>query len=264
MPVVRKRFGQHFLTDPGLLRRIAEAVGGGPDDAVLEIGPGPGGLTGALAERGSRVVAIEKDRDLLRGLQGRWPNVSLVEGDALDLDWRALLPWPAIVCGNIPYNITTPLLEKALAPPVPLRVVFLVQKEVAERVAAAPGSETYGALSAGIQAQARVERLFTVKAGAFVPPPKVDSAVLRLVPRPDPLVSGDAVHGFRRLVVGLFGFRRKTLLRGMRALTGWEPTRAAAALAAAGIPAEARPEVLSPEQLAALYRAVVDLGWAAG
>jgi 16S rRNA (adenine1518-N6/adenine1519-N6)-dimethyltransferase len=261
VPHAKRRLGQHFLSDPRLLGRIADALAAGPADTVLEIGPGPGGLTAALAERAGRLVAIEKDRDLVPALRARYPSATIVEGDALELDWAALAGPRFLVTGNIPYNITSPLLDKALQPPRPARIVFLVQKEVADRVGAAPGTEAYGALSVGVQAVARAERLFTVPAGAFHPRPKVDSAVLRLTPLASPVVGDDEVGPFRRLVVGLFGFRRKQLGRGLRELTGWEPERAEAALARAGIAASVRPETVSPAAFAALLRALVDGGW---
>jgi 16S rRNA (adenine1518-N6/adenine1519-N6)-dimethyltransferase len=249
------------LSDPRILARIADALETGPDDVVLEIGPGHGGLTGALLGRAGQVIAIEKDRDLVPALQHQYPHARIIEGDALELDWHQLVTPPYVVAGNIPYNITTPLLEKALLPPFPKRIVFLVQKEVAERVAAVAGSAEYGALSIGIQLTARVERLFTVPAGAFQPKPKVDSAVLRLSPLADsPLLLSDR-SSFRSLVVGLFGFRRKQMLRGLRELTGWEPSRVSRVLAGAEIPETARPEVVPPLQFLQLHATLVDEGW---
>ena len=233
----KRRLGQHFLTDSRLLGRIADALEAGPADTVLEIGPGPGGLTGALAERAGRLVAIEKDADLVPALRARFPAATIVEADALEADWHALAGGPFLATGNIPYNITSPLLDKALEPPRPGRIVFLVQKEVADRVTAPPGGGEYGALSVGVQAVARAERLFTVPAGAFHPRPKVDSAVLRLTPLPDPLVTDAERESFRRLVVGLFGFRRKQLLRGLRELTGWDAARVSEVLARTGLEA---------------------------
>lgn len=261
MPRAKRRLGQHFLADPRLLGRIADALGAGPEDTVLEIGPGPGGLTAELAARAGRVVAIEKDRDLVPALRERFPTVTLVEGDALELDWHALAGERGLVAGNIPYNITSPLIDKALEPPPPRRIVFLVQKEVADRVTAHAGTAAYGALSVGVQAVAHAERLFTVPAGAFRPRPKVDSAVLRLTPLATPLVTAAEQPAFRRLVVGLFGFRRKQLGRGLRQLTGWDADRVHALLARTGIGAEDRPEVLPPPRFAALLRALVDEGW---
>lgn len=261
MPVPRRRFGQHFLSDSRLLARIADAVGATREDTVLEIGPGPGGLTAALLERAGRVVAIEKDRDLAARLRQQLPALQLVEGDALDADWHALGGPNALIAGNIPYNITSPLLDKALLPPRPRRVVFLVQKEVADRVTAPPGSDAYGALSVGVQAVATGERLFTVPAGAFTPRPKVDSAVLRLTPLAAPLVPDALIGTFRRVVVGLFGFRRKQLARGLRELTGYSPERAQAVLEQVGIQPTLRPEVLDPPSFYRLTRALVDGGW---
>jgi len=263
VPRAKRRLGQHFLSDPRILERIADALGATERDTVLEIGPGPGGLTAVLAERAGRLVAIEKDAELVPALQARFPGVTVVEGDALELDWHTLAGVGALVAGNIPYNITSPLLDKALTPPRPPRVVFLVQKEVAERVTAEPGSGTYGALTVGVQAVARAERLFVVPAGAFHPRPKVDSAVLRLTALDPPLVADSDVPLFRRLVVGIFGFRRKQLGRGVRELTGWAPEPVADALARAGIDSAARPETLSPRAFLGLHRALVDGGWAA-
>lgn len=261
MPRAKRRLGQHFLADPGILGRIADALGAGSADTVLEIGPGPGGLTAVLAERAGRVVAIEKDPDLVPDLRVRFPRVTIVEADALDADWHVLAGGPFLVAGNIPYNITSPLVDKALTPPPPGRIVFLVQKEVAERVTAPPGRSEYGALSVGVQAVARAERLFTVPAGAFTPRPQVDSAVLRLTPLEHPLVSAAERESFRRLVVGLFGFRRKQLLRGLRELTGWDAAKVGEALAGAGLDPAARPETVTPGQYAVLLRRLVDGGW---
>ncbi len=267
MPPPKRRFAQHFLFDPRILERIVGALDPSLEDTVLEIGPGPGGLTAALAPRVRRLIAIEKDRDLVPPLRARFPAVEIVEGDALAVDWHRLVggtdqavPRPYSVIGNIPYNITSPLIDKALLPPRPVRVVLLVQKEVAERVAASPGGADYGALSVGVQAVARVERLFTIPAGAFRPPPKVDSAVLRLSPMRHPLLADEEVPGFRRLVVGLFGLRRKQLLRGLREHTGWPAERVRALLAAVALPATERPERLSPEEFLRLYREMVGSG----
>jgi 16S rRNA (adenine1518-N6/adenine1519-N6)-dimethyltransferase len=267
MAQTRKRFGQHFLNHRPTLERIVDALDPAPGAIVLEIGPGPGALTEALAERGARVVAIEKDRDLVPVVRARVPSARIIEGDALELDWRSAAgvepDASLLVAGNIPYNITTPLIDRALLPPRPTRIVFLVQKEVADRLAAPPGSGSYGALSVGVQAVARIERVFRVPAGAFAPPPKVDSALIRLTPRADPLVPDDRVAVFRRLVVGLFGFRRKQLVRGLRELTGWPAERVAALLGEAELPLDARPEILTPAELARLLPVLIDGGWPA-
>ena len=261
MPRAKRRLGQHFLADPSILARIADALEADADDTVLEIGPGPGGLTGALLQRAGRVVAIEKDRDLIGSLRERFPLLQLIEGDALEVDWHELAGGPFLVAGNIPYNITSPLLDKALSPPEPRRIVFLVQKEVADRVTAVPGTSAYGALSVGVQAVASAERLFTVPAGAFHPRPKVDSAVLRLTPREQPLVVSADRDSFRAVVVGLFGFRRKQMLRAVRELTGWEPERVRELLKAVAVEETVRPETLTPEAFIRVHRVLVDGGW---
>jgi 16S rRNA (adenine1518-N6/adenine1519-N6)-dimethyltransferase len=261
VPRAKRRLGQHFLSDRRILERIADALGPTADDTVLEIGAGPGGLTEALAGRAGKLVAIEKDADLVPALRQKVPAATIVEADALEADWHAIAGPEFLVAGNIPYNITSPLIDKALAPPRPRRIVFLVQKEVADRVGAAPGGEAYGALSVGVQAVALAERLFTVPAGAFHPRPKVDSAVLRLTPLAGPLVSDAEVEPFRRLVVGLFGFRRKQIVRGLRELTGWHAERVEEALGRAGIESRVRPETVPPPRFAALLRTLVDGGW---
>lgn len=228
---------------------------------MLEIGPGEGTLTRALLRRGAVITAIEVDRDLVPGLRDRFPEVRLIAGDALLQDWAQLMGGRYRLTGNIPYQITSPLLEKALAPPRADRIVFLVQKEVADRLTAPPGTRTYGGLAVGVQAVARAERLFPVPAGAFHPPPRVDSAVIRLTPRAQPDVQEAELAPFRRLVTGLFGFRRKQLHRGLRELTGWPAGAVTEVLDRLGLDPVARPEALPPQAFAALTRALVDGGW---
>lgn len=259
----RKRFGQHFLTNPRILSRIVDALEPSPGDRVLEIGPGRGALTAELVARGASVTAIEVDRDLVPLLREKFAAVNVVEGDALELDWHEVMGRQAfLLTGNIPYNITSPLLDKALLPPRPARIVFLVQKEVADRITATPGSSDYGALTVGLQTVATAERLFKVPAGAFNPPPKVDSAVVRLVPRGSRPIPDHEVAEFRRFVTGLFGFRRKQLIRGLRELTDWPAEKVSAVIARLSADASARPEVLEPSQFVALFRELVDGGWA--
>lgn len=249
------RLGQHFLSDPAILGRIADAALLDGDDVVLEIGPGRGTLTRVLAERAGKVIAIEVDDELAAALAQRFAgsNVTVVRGDALEV------PWPQVskVCGNIPYQITSPLIERALTPPRPRLVVLLIQREVADRLAAPPGSKTYGALSAGVQLVADVERLFTVRPGAFRPPPRVASAVVRLAPRRQPLTRDEEEERrVRRLIRAVFQRRRQQLQRVLRETWRLTPEAAAGALAAAGIEAAARPEELSPDRFVALARAV--------
>lgn len=257
LPRPKKRLGQHFLSDPKLLGRIAEALEATPADTVIEIGPGRGALTERLLERAGRVVAIELDRELAPLLTARWrdePRFTLVEGDVLDQDLGALAGGPYLLAGNVPYNITTPILFHAMRRPRPARAVYLVQKEVAERVVAAPGSEAYGALSVNVQALARASLLFTVAARAFTPPPKVESAVLRIVPRAEALLSPEEEEPFRMLVQGAFGLRRKQMRRVLRTLWGLDAERADALLTAAAIDIAARPETLAPADFLRLLR----------
>lgn len=260
---VRKRFGQHFLASPGILARIVAGLAPAPEDRVLEIGPGRGVLTAALLATGASVAAIEIDRDLARQLRDRFPDLTLLEGDALEADWSEVVGAPAggyLLVGNLPYNITSPLLEKALTPPLPARAVFLVQKEVADRIVAQPGTRAYGALTVGIGAAATVERLVVVPPGAFRPPPKVDSALILLTPRSAPLIAPTEGRRFRRVVTGIFSFRRKQLHRALRELTGWDPPRVDLALERAGADPTIRAERLAVPEFVRLYHALVDGG----
>lgn len=247
------RLGQHFLSDPSILGRIADAAGIAPGETVLEIGPGKGTLTAALAARATRVVAIEADGRLAEALRARaLPNVEVVHGDALRVEW----PVAQRVCGNIPYQITSPLIERALTLPRPRNVVFLVQREVADRLAAPPGSRTYGALSAGVQLVASVERLFAVPRGAFRPPPRVDSAVVRLTPLLPPRCGSFEESLTRRLIAAAFQHRRQQLRRTLADLLGVGKEDAARILASVDVDPTARPETLSAERFLALAKAV--------
>lgn len=249
-----QRLGQHFLFDPGILGRIADATGAAVNDTVLEIGPGKGTLTKQLAARAGRVVAIEKDRRLAAELRETFAgtNVSIVEGDALRVEW----PAADVVAGNIPYQITSPLIERALTPPLPARIVFLMQREVADRLAAAAGSPAYGALSAGVQLVARVERLFTVRAGSFSPPPMVESAVVRITPDDRGQTTDDTVQAARTLIRLSFQRRRQQLQRTLKEMYGLTAAEAAKSLSALGLDTRVRPEELAPEQFRQLARSL--------
>jgi len=251
---VGARLGQHFLFDPSILDRIAAAAVSDASEVVLEIGAGKGTLTRALARRAAKVIAIEADRRLATALDAVRPaNVRIVAGDALEVAW----PAADVVCGNIPYQITSPLIERALRPPRPGRIVFLVQREVADRLAARPGTRAWGALSAGVQLVAAVERLFRVPAGAFRPKPRVDSAVVRLTPRDTPLVASlDEEGRVRRLIQAGFQRRRQQLARSLREAWGVEREEAERLLAGLGAGPGTRIEVLTPEQLVGLARAL--------
>jgi 16S rRNA (adenine1518-N6/adenine1519-N6)-dimethyltransferase len=257
-PKPRKWLGQHFLTDPRILGRIADALAITKNDTVVEIGPGRGALTEQLVSRARRVVAIEIDRDLAKLLREKYAGderVTVIESDVLDVNLGEAAGGPYLVAGNVPYNITTPILFHALEFPRAERAVYLVQREVAERVVAAPASENYGALSANLQALASAELVFKVAAGAFTPPPKVESAVLRITPRADPLVVRSEEGAYRAMVVGAFGFRRKQMQRVVRELWGLGADEAAEILARAKVDSAARPEVLAPADFARLLRA---------
>ena len=259
-PPTLKRLGQHFLTDRRMLARIADALELTAADTVVEIGPGRGALTDLLAERAGRVVAVEIDRALAALLRERYagrPQVEIVEQDVLASELATLAGAErVVVAGNVPYYITTPILFHALRRPRAERAIFLVQLEVAERMAAPPGSKTYGALSVNLQAVATAELLFRVPAGAFSPPPKVESAVVRITPRADPAVPSDAEEKFRGFVQAAFALRRKQMRRVVRTIAGIGAEEAETALAAAGVDPDARPETLAPADFARLMRAL--------
>ena len=257
-----RRLGQHFLFDPSILDRIVGALEPASGDVVLEIGPGRGTLTERLLPRVGRVVALEKDPALAAGLRERAAgSLEVVDGDALKLDWHGLVsgavgtPCAYKVVGNIPYYITSPLIEKALTAPLPRVVVFLVQREVADRLVAAPGTREFGALTVGVGVVADVERLFGVPAGAFRPRPKVESAVVRLTPRAEPLVGEQEHPAFRRFVQALFGRRRKQLAGILRGVSGLGRDEVEARLAALGLAPTARPETVTVPRFVGLYRA---------
>ncbi len=248
----RKRFGQHFLHDPGVLRRIVAAVDPRPGERVVEIGPGQGALTLPLLERCGRVEAIEIDRDLAALLAARAEGrgeLVLHVADVLEVDLRALHGGGAKlrVCGNLPYNISTPLLFHLLESRGAISDMhFMLQKEVVDRIVAPPGGKAYGRLTVMLAAACRAESRFRVGRGAFQPPPAVDSAVVRLVPHEaDPFPMPDPAR-FARLVAAAFGMRRKPLRNSLRGLVD------AGQFAAAGIREERRPETLSPAEFARL------------
>lgn len=256
-PPTRKSLGQHFLTDRRILARIADALHLTGGETVLEIGPGRGALTDLLAERAGRLIAIEYDRalaELLRQRYARRNNVLVAEADVLTVSLGELAAGPYVLVGNVPYYITTPILFHALTPPRAERAVYLVQREVADRLGAAPGTKEYGGLTVNVAAVARAETLFRVPAGAFSPPPKVESAVVRITPLATPLVTPDEERPLRTLVQNAFGMRRKQMRRVVRSLYALNAPAADAMLAAAQIDPEVRPETLSPEQFVGLLR----------
>ena len=257
-PPTRKSLGQHFLSDRRILGRIADALQLQGHETVLEIGPGRGALTDILAARANRLIAIEYDRALAAMLRERYArngNVLIAEADVLDVSLGELAAGPYVLVGNVPYYITTPILFHALTPPRADRAVYLVQREVAQRLVAGPGTKVYGALTVNVAAVARAETLFGVPAGAFSPPPKVESAVVRITPLAAPLVAADEEQRFRVLVQSAFGMRRKQMRRVVRSLYSLDAAQADELLTRAGIEPEVRPETLGVEQFVALMRA---------
>ncbi len=244
----RRRFGQHFLRDPAVLGRIVGAIDPGPGDAVFEIGPGEGALTRALLERVGRLAAIEIDRDLAARLESEFPpeRLTLQRADALEFDF-ASLPQGSRLVGNLPYNISTPLLFRLAECAGRLRDLhFMLQREVVERMVARPSTPEYGRLSVMLQTRFRMQQLFTVAAGAFRPPPKVESALVRMVP----LAAADLPQvdrkAFADVVRRAFAARRKTL---RNALPGVD-------LGRAGIDPRLRPENLSPDDYVRVARSL--------
>lgn len=272
-PPARKRLGQHFL-EPTWVAKLVDVAAPAPHDTFLEIGPGRGALTRALAPRVAALVCVEVDRALAAALRNTLPdNVRVIEADFLTLDLASGVEpaagerlagqgherTPIRVIGNLPYNISTPILFKLLAEADEGRLVtdatLMLQKEVADRLMAAPGSKTYGTLAVQVARIADVERLLTLPPGAFRPPPKVTSTVVRLRFRPSAVDVGD-VQTFERLVRGAFAQRRKTIANALAPAARALGTSPAELLARAGVSPGSRPEALSLADFARLSRAV--------
>jgi 16S rRNA (adenine1518-N6/adenine1519-N6)-dimethyltransferase len=259
----KRSLGQNFLVDPNLQRKIVEALAVGPNDEVLEIGPGKGALTGILAGSVRRLVLVELDDELAAGLSTAYAgrsDVHVVHGDILRVALADLVDDVGAlrVIGNIPYNITTPILFRLLGRPRPREVVLMVQEEVADRIVASAGSAAYGALAVGVQSVASAERLFRVGRGAFRPVPSVDSAVIRVRPiRPAPLTPAEE-NRLRVLVRAAFQWRRKQLGKILRDHPdlGMSRIQAEAAARDVGFDLRDRPERLSPDAFIRLTRAL--------
>jgi 16S rRNA (adenine1518-N6/adenine1519-N6)-dimethyltransferase len=262
----RKRFGQHFL-EAAWVAKLIDRLEPSPDDTFLEIGPGRGALTRPLAERVRRIVAVEIDRDLAADLRTRFPrggaNVEVVEGDFLEVDLDELLRGEALpvrVVGNLPYNVSSPILFKLLGTHDGGRRVsdatLMLQREVADRLVATPGSGDYGALAIQVALHADVQRLLTLPPGAFRPPPKVTSAVVRLRFRAPAADVGDPAT-FERLVRGVFLQRRKTLANALKPVADSFGRSAAGLLETAGLDGRRRPQTLTLAEMARLARAVL-------
>jgi len=264
----KKSLGQNFLVDPNLQRKIATALEATVADEVLEIGPGRGELTRHLVDSVGRLVLVELDDrlatdlvDTYRGLD----HVVVAHGDFLELDRRALVNDPAnlLVVGNIPYNITSPIVFKLLERPRPRRAVLMVQREVADRILATPGSSAYGALAVGVQSVARVERVLNVPRKAFRPVPRVDSTVIRLLPIWPPPMDLEEERRLRALTRVLFQWRRKQLQGILRRHpeTGLSRDAVAEVGRAGGWDLSRRPETFTPDELSRMAGILVERGW---
>ena len=260
-----KSMGQNFLVQDWVPQDIAAASGAGPDTGVLEVGPGIGPLTRELAKRAERVVSVELDRSLLPILAetlAGCPNAEVISGDILKTDISALIGeklggLTPIACANLPYNITTPAITALIEAGCFASITVMIQREVAKRICAAPGTADYGAFSVYCQYYTAPELLFEVPPDCFIPAPKVTSAVVRMVPRPAPAEVDDPEHFFR-VVKAAFALRRKTLLNSLSANLGGQHTKQAlsAAIQACGLPDGIRGERLSIPQFAQLSRAL--------
>lgn len=253
----RKSLGQHFLTDRNILNAIADAAEVGPDDTVIEVGPGRGSLTSVLSERARRVVAVELDTALAGALaESAPPNVRVAQGDAREADPAALLGGcaPYKMLGNLPYYAALPILRTFLESACPpSRAAILVQKEVAEQLCAEPGAMSLASLAMQLYAQARIVRI--VRPGSFNPPPKVTSAVTAIATRPALPDGIDDAARFFTLARAGFSAPRKQLRNALSGGLGIPPAEAEALLGAAGIEASRRAQTLAIEEWASLYRA---------
>ena len=259
-----KKLGQNFLINPTVCPRMAEACGASPDTGVLEIGPGVGVLTRELAARAGKVAAIELDDRLLPVLAqtlADHPNATVIHGDCMKLDLAQILreqfgDRPVAVCANLPYYITSPIVMHLLESRLPVtNITVMVQREAAERLCAEPGTRAAGAVTLAVRYYADAEILFPVSRNSFMPAPQVDSAVIRLTVRQTPPCAVTDEGRLFRLVRAGFGQRRKTLLNSLTG-AGYTKEQIAAALAEAGIPADARAENLTLEQFAAVSNAL--------
>lgn len=264
----KKSLGQNFLIDGNLQRKIVAALHVGPDDEVLEIGPGRGALTRHLAGSVGRLVLVELDDRLADQLEAEYrgrSDVAVVHGDILEVDRTTLArdPRGLVVVGNIPYNLTTPILFDLLERPRPARVLLTVQREVADRILAPPGTSEYGALAVGVRSVARVEKVLQVPRTAFRPVPRVDSTVIRIVPvRPPPLEPGEEVR-LRTLTRMIFQWRRKQMQKILRdhPRGGLSRDQVARVARETGWDLRRRPETFSPEELVRMAAVLARQGW---
>jgi 16S rRNA (adenine1518-N6/adenine1519-N6)-dimethyltransferase len=260
LPRAKRSLGQNFLIDPNLQRRIVDALEPGLDDEVLEIGPGVGALTRHLAGRVRRLVLVELDNDLAARLREEFaadPSVEVINEDVLDVPLERVSADPARlkVIGNIPYNITTPILFSVLERrPRPAVIVLMVQREVADRILEPAGSKTYGALAVGVQAVADAKRVLNVSREAFRPVPDVMSSVVKIVPHQPPRLTPEEEAALRELTRAAFQQRRKQFQRILRDAWHLSADEAEAIGKAAGMDLVQRPESFPPEKFIDLSR----------
>lgn len=262
----KRRFGQHFLIEPAVVQRIVEATHIGPDETVVEVGPGTGVLTARLIECAGQVIAVEIDRRLVASLRQRFhgtPNLRVVQGDILRFDWDGLIKQQSdrclVVIGNLPYQITSPILEILFTYRRRIdRAILMVQREVARRITAEAGGKTYGVLSIAAQVYSRPESLFDINRRCFRPVPRVDSSLIRLTFHPSGTVHIRDEETFFRLVRGVFTHRRKMLKNSLElmesVLSGCDT-----ADEVAGIDLRRRPETLTIEEFDRLSHAIYDI-----
>lgn len=254
----KPKLGQNFLADPTACAAIVAALGDISARTVVEIGPGAGAITGMLASRAGRLVAIELDQHLAQRLRAKFPKVNVVEADVLTVDFASLRQHEEklLMVGNLPYYITSPILLHLFeAGDVVEVAVVMMQREVAERILARPGSSDYGLLSATAQLYARVKRILDLPPEAFMPPPQVHSTVLRLSMQPRFGKLRVAPESFLAFLRKCFAQKRKTLAKNLRA-AGFRSGDVSSALDASAISATARAEEVGLEQMAALFRAL--------
>lgn len=258
--IAKKKLGQNFLIDPSVVEKIAEAAELTPNDKVLEIGPGIGTLTQGLAESGAEVVAVELDQRLIPVLGNTladYPNVKVMQGDILEMDIPKIIASPFKCCANLPYYITTPIIFALLEQNLEWeRLVFMVQKEVAERIVAKPGGKDYGALSVIMQYYTEPQIAFTVSPSSFIPAPNVESAVLVCKRREKPPVEVKSYEIFFKVVEASFSVRRKMLHNSLKNYENYDNSQVEAWLERAGIDGTRRAETLSLEEFAKLANAV--------
>jgi 16S rRNA (adenine1518-N6/adenine1519-N6)-dimethyltransferase len=270
LPRAKRSLGQNFLIDANVQRKIVDSLDPQPDDEVMEIGPGVGALTKHLAGRVRRLVLVELDRDLAARLKEEYagePSVEVLNEDVLEVPLERVTDDPSSlkVIGNIPYNITTPILFSLLERrPRPRHVVLMVQREVADRILEKEGSKTYGALAVGVRSVADASRVMNVSREAFRPVPDVMSSVVKIVPRVPPPLTEDEEEALRTLTRAAFQQRRKQFQRILRDAYRLSPEQVEALGASVGMDLQQRPETFSPQRFIDLARALRDAGHAVG